>query len=158
MWIIPDNFGRAFARLLRIGPERRKGEKMNAYKQWFSRVVWLGVLVNLLLSLPALFVPNTVLSLLRLEPVNLAIWPSFAANLLILLSLFYIPAAIDPDRYRAIAWLAVIARIAGVVFFSSWVLLFGQQKGYLLFGLIDFTFAVPQGVLLILAVRAENGN
>ena len=37
--------------------------------------------------------------------------------LLILLSVFYMPAAIDPDRYRTIAWLAVAARLAGVLFF-----------------------------------------
>ena len=45
------------------------------------------------------------------------IWPRFAALLLILLSAFYIPAAVDPSRYRASAWLAVLARFAGALFF-----------------------------------------
>jgi hypothetical protein len=131
---------------------------MNTYKIWFGRVVWLGILVNLALSLPGIFFPATILSLIRLEPATPTIWVSFAAQLLVLLSLFYIPAAMDVARYRANAWLAVIARIAGVVFFIASVFLFRQHRGYLLFSLIDLTFAIPQGILLILIQRAEKGS
>jgi len=35
--------------------------------------------------------------------------------LLILLSAFYVPAAVDPVRYRAVAWLAVLALISALI-------------------------------------------
>ncbi len=122
---------------------------MNTYAAWFRRIVLLGVAVNLVLALPTLFVPEKMLALFNLPLVVPVIWVQFSANLLILLSLFYIPAAIDPFRYQASAWLAVFARIAGVIFFLT------QSREYLLFGLLDLTFAIPEGVLLILAYRAN---
>ena len=122
---------------------------MNTYAVWFRRIVLLGVAVNLVLALPTLFVPEKMLALLNLPLVVPVIWVQFSANLLILLSLFYIPAAIDPFRYQASAWLAVLARVAGVIFVLT------QSRDYLLFGLLDLTFAIPEGVLLILAYRAN---
>ena len=89
---------------------------MNQYATWFGRVVWLGVLTNFALALPALFLPDEMLAMMSLPSASPAMWPSFAALLLILLSLFYIPAAISPLRYRPVAWLAVMARLGGRYF------------------------------------------
>ena len=122
---------------------------MNSYANWFRRVVLLGVLVNLILAIPTLLVPETMLALFNLPLAVPVIWVQFSANLLILLSFFYIPAALDPYRYQASAWLAVFSRIAGVIFFLT------QAKIYLLFGLLDLCFAIPEGILLILAYRAN---
>ena len=122
---------------------------MNTYANWFRRIVLLGVVVNLVLSLPTLFVPEKMLALFNLPLAVPVIWVQFSANLLILLSLFYIPAAIDPYRYQASAWLAIFARVAGVIFFLT------QAKEYLLFGLLDLSFAIPEGLLLILAYRTN---
>jgi hypothetical protein len=72
----------------------------------------------------------------------------FAGLLLILLSAFYAPAAIDPDRYRANAWLAVVSRLAGVVFFIG-------DPVYRMLGLFDLLFLVPEAVLLFIATRGE---
>ncbi len=123
---------------------------MNNYARWFGRVVWLGVLVNLSLALPTLFIPERMLAFFHLEPAVPAVWVSFSANLLILLSLFYIPAAINLYHYRVNAWLAVISRLAGVTFFLF------QPKAYFSFGLLDLTFAILEGILLILALRQES--
>jgi len=124
---------------------------MNAYATWFGRVVWLGVVVNVVLALPALFAPAWILSLLRLEAAVPLMWVQFSANLLILLSLFYIPAAIDLYRYKANAVLAVASRLAGVTFFFLLI----RQPDYFMFGFLDLTFAIPEGILLALALRAN---
>lgn len=122
---------------------------MNTYAKWFSRVVGLGVLLNFALSLPTLFIPERMIALFDLEPAVPIVWVRFSANLLILLSLFYIPAAIDLYRYQASAWLAVISRLVGFTFFLT------QPRDYLMFGLFDLAFAIPEGILLILAFRSK---
>ncbi len=127
---------------------------MNTYKRWFSRVVWLGIALNIYFSLLTIFVPNELLSFLGLHPVESAVWLSFSGNLLILLSFFYVLAAIDPDRYRPAAWLAIFSRFAGFVFFLTLVALGGQRE-LLRFGFADLTFGVSQWILLRLATRGE---
>lgn len=119
----------------------------NVYARCFGRVVILGVIVNLTLALPALFFPSWMLGLFHLEPAVPIIWVQFSANLLILLCLFYLPGAIDLYHYRANAWLAVISRCVGVIFFLP------QPREYWSFGLLDFAFALPEGILLWLALR-----
>ena len=120
---------------------------MNKSGVWFGRVVWLGIVVNLALAVPVLFAPAQVLALFSLPAATPAMWPSFAALLLILLSLFYIPAAINPIYYRSVAWLAVLARLTGAVFFCVF------NRDYVTFGLLDFAFFVPEAILLTLALR-----
>lgn len=121
---------------------------MNQYAVWFRRVVFLGILVNLSLALPGMFIPNPVLEIVKIEPARDQIWPAFACNLLVLLSLFYIPAAINPFRHRLSAVLTVFARVGGAVFF-----LLIWSEGARLFGYLDLTFAIVQGLLLWAAFR-----
>lgn len=122
---------------------------MNSYAKWFGRIVLFGVAVNIILSIPALLFPEWLLGLLGLEAAIPSVWVRFSANLLILLSLFYIPAAIDWERYQINSWLAVFARLAGFIFFLT------QPRDYLLFGLIDLSFFIPEAILLILAQRHQ---
>lgn len=117
--------------------------------RWFMRVLWLGIVVNLALSVGVIAVPATMLQLNHLPPADPLLWPRFAALLLILLSVFYMPAGIDPDRYRANAWMAVGSRLVGVVFFLVF-----QDPVYRNLGLVDLTFFVPEVILLALAIRA----
>jgi hypothetical protein len=116
---------------------------------WFRRVVWLGILANFALAIPALFVPERVIAMANLPPAMPLLWPRFAAWLLILLSLFYMPGAIDPYKYRVTAWLSIVSRLAGVFFF--WVT---QPPEYRLFGTFDFVFLVPEAILLPIALKA----
>lgn len=116
---------------------------------WFGRAMWLGILADWFLGIPAIFVPNAVLALTG-QPLALEtpIWPAFAALLLVLIALFYIPGANDPYRYRATAILSVLARPPGVVFF-----LFLWPGVYPAFGYLDlFLFAI-QAPLLYLTLR-----
>jgi hypothetical protein len=116
---------------------------------WFRRVVWLGIFANFALAIPALFVPERVIEMANLPPAMPLLWPRFAAWLLILLSLFYMPGGIDPYKYRVTAWLSIVSRLAGVFFF--WVT---QPPEYRLFGTFDFVFLVPEAILLPIALKA----
>ena len=81
--------------------------------RWFMRVTWLGIVANLGLALPTLFAPLRMVALTGLPTPDPLLWLRFSALLLVLLSAFYVPAALDPRRYRLVAWLAVLARLAG---------------------------------------------
>jgi hypothetical protein len=111
---------------------------------WFKRVLWLGIVANLALSIPTLLMPERIMAMSGLPPATPLLWPRFAGLLLILLSVFYMPAALDPNRYRVVAWLAVLARLAGVVFFLGF-----QSADYHALGYIDLVFFVPELILLI---------
>ena len=121
----------------------------NPARVWFQRVLWLGIAANLALALPSVVAPARMLALMSLPPAVPLLWTRFAAWLLILLSAFYVPAAIDADRFRTNAWLAVGARLAGVVFFLT------QPREYLTLGLFDGVFFVPEAILLTLATRRQ---
>ncbi len=111
--------------------------------RWFRRAVWAGILANCALALPTLLLPERMLALSNLPVPDPIMWTRFAAMLLLLLSAFYVPAAIDPARYRPVAVLAVVARGAGAVFFL-WL----QPDIYRMFGYFDLVFLVAQGWLL----------
>jgi hypothetical protein len=113
--------------------------------RWFRCLVWAGIVANIAVALVAIIDPTMVLDLLRLEPAQPLVWPRFASYLLILLSVFYVPAALDPSGQRFAAVWAVACRFAGVVFF---VLVGGN---YIAFGLFDLAFGLPQAIALYCA-------
>jgi hypothetical protein len=121
---------------------RTELEPNPAVVRWFCRVMWLGVAANLAMALPALIAPARSLALLNLPEASPLLWPRFAGWLLIFLSAFYVPGAIDPVRYSLVAWISVLARLGGTLFFLT------QPRTYWLLGLFDFVFFVPQAVLL----------
>jgi hypothetical protein len=114
--------------------------------RWFRRIMWAGIAANVALALPTLAAPALMLAMASLPTATPDLWPRFAALLLVLLSVFYIPAGLDIDRYRAAAWFAVGSRLAGVAFFLL-------EPDYRLFMYFDLVFFVPLAVLLTLAVR-----
>ncbi|MQA30841.1 MAG: hypothetical protein GEU82_13585 [Luteitalea sp.] len=117
----------------------------NGFATWFERVAGIGVVANLALAVPTLLAPEQMLALASLPPAVPLLWARFAALLLVLLSLFYLPAVYDCLRYRSVAWLSVGARLAGVLFFAT------QPADYRLFGLFDLVFFIPEAILLLLA-------
>jgi hypothetical protein len=80
------------------------------------------------------------------------VWVRFSSLLLILLSSFYVPAAIDSRRARTNAWLGTASRLAGVLFF------FTQERIYWVFGVYDGVFLVPLALLLALGATAPAGR
>src|SRR5262245_10887132 len=126
----------------RVLPSARiRGGAMAAV--WFLRVMWLGIAVNVALAAPTLLCPAQVLALSHLPHAEPLLWVRFAALLLILLSVFYAPAALDSRLARPNAWLSVGARLAGTVFFLT------QAPEYWPLGAIDFGFFLPQSILLL---------
>ena len=115
--------------------------------RWFKRVMWIGIAANLALALPTLAAPAAIIAMASLPTATPDLWPRFSALLLVLLSVFYVPAGLDIDRYRATAWFAVASRLAGVVFFSV-------EPAYRMFMYFDLAFLVPLAVLLTMAVRS----
>ena len=87
---------------------------MNA-QLWFKRVMWLGIAANFALAVPTLLAPERMIEVVGLPMATPLLGPRFAALRLILLSLFYMPAGIDPVRYRLVALLTLVSRLAGVV-------------------------------------------
>jgi hypothetical protein len=116
---------------------------------WFRRVMWAGILANFALGAVSIAFPAQVLEFLKLPQATPLVWPRFSCFLLILMSLFYIAAARDPVRNSYAAKVAVLARFGGVLFFG----LVGGR--YMLFGLFDFVFGLPQALLLM---RFPRGN
>jgi hypothetical protein len=89
----------------------------NGYLRWFRRVMWLGIASNVIVTVFSIAKTARVLELLKLLPAEPLIWSRFAAFLMILLSGFYVPAALDPARNLFAAIFAVVCRFGGVAFF-----------------------------------------
>ena len=129
-------------------PSRKGG----AAETWFRRVLWIGIVANLGLAIPTLAATERMIAFSRLPPATPLLWPRFAALLLILLSVFYMPAGVDPQRYRVVAWLAVASRLAGVIFFVGF-----QPAEYHVLGYLDLVFFVPEIALLFTMSSSQGG-
>lgn len=105
-------------------------------------------MANLALAVPTLVAPERLMAMSGLPPAVPLLWPRFAALLLILLSIFYMPAGVDPVSYRVTAWTAVGARLAGVIFFIGF-----QAAEYHMLGYFDLIFFLPEVVLLTIGLR-----
>ena len=119
---------------------------------WFQRVMWTGIIANLALAVPTLLWPAQMQALAGLPAATPLVWVRFSSLLLILLSGFYVPAAIDCRRHRTNAWLGTGGRLAGVLFFAL------QAREYWLFGAFDFVFFLPQVLLLMRMGRLRRGT
>lgn len=122
---------------------------MNTSVKWFRRAVWLGIIGDWILTIPVIVAPEWTLQLLGLRPTADPVWTAFAGLLVLLLSLFYIPGADQPYRYRFNAWFGVFARLPGVLFFLVlWPDLYPPL------GLFDGVLFLIQFPLLLLTMRA----
>ena len=127
-------------------------KNIDSVAEWAARhslLVWLGIALNLSLVFPLLFYPEWILGLLGI-PLNQLVWGQFSAWLLLLLSIFYIPATLDLKRYRANAWLAVFpSRTGGALFFLIAVFAFGQPPGFLIGTVLDASIGLATLYCLI---------
>lgn len=126
---------------------------MNA-RTLFRIVVWLGIVANWSFGIWVLFFdPHELLATLRLGPQASVLWLYNYAVLLMILSLFYIPGAHDPFRYRWNAWLLVVGRLVPASTFVLGVLLGYMPAGFLGLFLADGAFGVIELVLLLAIYR-----
>lgn len=125
---------------------------MNPLGAWVARhaiVVWIGIALNLVFAIPLLLVPDQLMAALGFPPIP-GLWPRFAGLLLVILSVFYLPATIDFRRYELFAWIAVFpSRSFGAVFFAIAVFFFEQPYGFLIGTAIDGTIAILSLVCLM---------
>ena len=112
--------------------------------RWYRRLVWAGIVSNIAVSIVSIIYPAEVLAFVGVDPATPLIWPRLAVMLLALLSIFYIPAALDPCAHRFSAIFAVVCRFAGTIFFA----IVGGR--YIPFSLFDFVFGAPQAICLYL--------
>jgi hypothetical protein len=124
-------------------------EQRNHWVRWFQVAMWLGILQDFVLAFPTIFWPAQMLTLLgQTAPVDTT-WVSFASAVLVVLGAMYIPAAWNPYRYPWTAWLAVMARPPGVIFFF-----FLYAGTYPVFGWVDLILTSLQLPLLLLTFFA----
>lgn len=125
----------------------------NVAAQWFSRVVWLGIVFNLLFIAQGLFAPAMVNIGIGLPAGLPTLWNQAHAMMVLALSIFYIPAAIAPLRNPGYSWLLVLSRALAAVFWASKL---ATIPGLLSFMMMDGAFAIAQGVLLQAAAPAPD--
>ena len=118
--------------------------------RWFQRLVWAGIIGNVVVGIVSIAYPTQVLELARVDPATPLVWPRLSAMLIMLLAGFYIPAALDPIANRFAAVFAVVCRFAGTIFMAV------VGGHYIIFGLFDFVFGAPQAICLYLAWRGRN--
>ena len=127
---------------------------MNTYAKWFGRIVWLGIIVNMPFVVATFFFPHPFCDIMGLKHPDPIIWVQTSGMLLFIISIFYIPAALDPFRYKATAIMHIFpSRACGSTFFLYSVLFRGQEKGFLSIALVDLFFGLVSGILLFLAFR-----
>jgi hypothetical protein len=112
----------------------------------------------MLFVIPLALHPGWFLRLLKI-PLDQLIWAQTAAMTLFIITVFYMPGAIDPMRYRVVAWMHVFpARICGGTFFLIAVLFFSQPIGFLSIALVDTFFALTTLYCLVKMTREEAGK
>jgi hypothetical protein len=116
----------------------------------FAVVVLLGVVANWAFSVWAIFFnTESLLAMFGLGDVASTIWVYNYSILLAVLSCFYIPAAIDPIRYRANAWLLIVGRLLPASTFFIGVALGFFPAGFARLAMADSTFGVVELILLL---------
>jgi len=124
----------------------------------FTIVVWLGVITNWSFADWAIFFNTaSLLAFFGLGAVESTVWIYNYSILLAILSCFYIPAAHNPFRYRANAWLLIVGRLLPASTFFIGVALGFMPSGFVRLGIGDASFGIIELILLVRLLRdAEN--
>src|SRR5581483_8348328 len=121
----------------------------NKFAVWFSRVVWLGIVFNLLFVATQFFAPDMVNVGLGVPVTGVTVWNVAHGAMVLALSILYIPAAVNPLRYPAYSWLIVLSRLLAAVL---WAYISVSQPGFISPLIMDGTFGIVEGILLQLAL------
>jgi hypothetical protein len=123
---------------------------MNNYAKWFQRLVYIGVLINILgMALPFIFAAQFMIDWLGLPGGGgSVIWMRQAGLLLFYISILYLPGGRDPLRFSLNAKFAVLVRLTIGLYWFYLVLVEGRTYSFLIFGFLDVPMALLQGFLL----------
>ena len=83
---------------------------------WASVVLWLGIPPNLYFAFPAFFYPPFAIKKTSFSTFRETVWLRNAGLLIFIITAGHIVAAIDPERFQAVAWLTVGGRISAGVY------------------------------------------
>ena len=119
---------------------------MNKYAKWFRWVLKLSNWLLIILGALMVFLPNTVLRTLGLDPSHDVLWTAAFGMGLLAIGMLAMPAARDPYRYSQLATFAVVEKALFALFFL--VIWPGR---YVLFGILDLVLFLILFVLLWLA-------
>jgi hypothetical protein len=86
---------------------------------WASVVLWIGVPPNLYFAIPAFFFPSFIVRRTSLRSLAETVWLRNAGRLILIITSGHVVAAIDPERFQAVAWLTVGGRMAAGIY---WVI------------------------------------
>src|SRR3569833_3247739 len=89
----------------------------NPALDWYRRIVWIGIGVNLWFAFQALYAPSRILNGLGLKELPATIWLRNVGMLLVQVSMFNAGSALDPTRYPLYSWFVPIARLIASFFF-----------------------------------------
>ncbi|HEY3393350.1 MAG TPA: hypothetical protein VGK58_11630 [Lacipirellulaceae bacterium] len=127
----------------------------NPYLMWFKLAAYLGIIVNLLFAIPAVFCPRRLLDILDLPYTSQTVWLRDVGGLLFFLTLMYVAAARNPFRYAFNAAVMVVGRVAFAAFWF-WVVYFADYPpAFLKLGIADLVIAVLQSIAYVLMMRHE---
>jgi hypothetical protein len=129
---------------------------MKKLRRSFQIVVWVGIVANWSFVAWAIANPRQLLDRLELGPVDSTIWLFNYSVLLAILSCFYIPAAMDPFRYRVNAWLLITARIIPASTFFIGIITGFMPPGFLKLGIADATIGITALVLLRMLLARQD--
>lgn len=125
----------------------------NNYATWFSRVVWLGILFNLLFVAEQFFAPDLVNVNFNVPITGVTVWNVAHGAMVLGLSLLYIPAAVNPLQYPMYSWMIVVSRLVASVL---WIIVLAGNPAFTSAFIMDFSFAIVEGILLQLALPAHS--
>lgn len=132
--------------------------------EFLRRTLWIAAFVDLALAPLALVPVVPVADALGIPVGEPVMHLRFAGLLLVLLPVFYIVGARDPRTTVPITGVAIVARLAGVLFMGGHVLWAGAPPAYWLFAGLDATMGVLHAVALarvgfspLAALRATSG-
>jgi cytochrome c5 len=137
-----------------VTPQTRRQTLPNPAAQWFSRVVWLGIVFNLGFVAMQVFAPDFINVAVGLTPGFPTVWNVAHGVMVLALTILYIPAACDPLRYPGYSWMLVVSRLVAAILWG-WCLATNQGAfgSYLA---MDGGFCVVQAILLQMALPAES--
>ncbi|NWB29921.1 hypothetical protein [Pseudomonas gingeri] len=123
---------------------------MDNYIRWFQRFIWIGIVMNMVFALPALFAPALLTSVVGLPPVLSDPWLENAGMLLAGISVFYMPSGFNARRFPVHSWLCVLTRLIAVAFWIYLIDTSNQASVFFPMLMGDLSMFLILGILLYL--------
>ncbi|NWE67189.1 hypothetical protein HX857_00610 [Pseudomonas gingeri] len=123
---------------------------MDSYIRWFQRFIWIGIVMNMVFALPAVFAPALLTSVVGLPPVLSDPWLENAGMLLVGISVFYMPSGFNARRFPIHSWLCVLTRLIAVAFWIYLIDTSNQASVFFPMLMGDLSMFLILGILLYL--------